>query len=440
LDLLPPEVLGKILDYAIWGNTQRVGLFCVCKSFEEVILAHVSFDSGMGLEWAVRNRNKRCFVRLLRQDWVPSSTLLEDVVLAGDHEWVGHLLEQKGADFCKVVLENRQNANAALSHPCVDPNVVIDFLESMGIDDVCIEVMNALVGHSKSDPTRCLRMACLHSFWQVAEALIDDPRTDHGAAGNEALRMAVRSGNVDIMRRLLSFPSVSENITSKVLSFAAGGTIEALELVLSCFSQTGIIEGKVLVRAANHSFQSEGALVKLLLADSRLADGPHMSAAFLEACNACDLRTVEAFLQDRRVDPTVNDSEAFGRVIRAARNLNISVCPVVDVFLQDGRVDPSGLDNWAVCEAAFNGFADGVKMLFADSRVDPMARDNLPLYEACTRGHVDVVRALLSDPRMDIGNRAEQIRRQVSSTMKDADTKKNAFCMYSSYGQPSPLC
>ncbi len=164
--------------------------------------------------------------------------------------------------------------------------------------------------------------------------------------------------------------------------------------------------------------------MKVLLSDPRLTEGPHMNKAFLEACRACDVDTIRLFLNDHRVDPGVNDGEAFGLVIRAADDMRMSACPLIQLLLDDGRVDPSAHDNWAVCEAADRGFAEGIKLLLVDPRVNLMPRNNEPLLLACRNGDVDVVRVLVSDPRMNGGGRVEEIRRAVSWAMEDAHAEK----------------
>lgn len=61
---------------------------------------------------------------------------------------------------------------------------------------------------------------------------------------------------------------------------------------------------------------------------------------------------------------------------------------VLTPFLQEPSCDPTAAENYGLCWAARNGFADIVQLLLADKRVNPAACDNYPVRLAAEFGHL----------------------------------------------------
>ncbi|KAJ3083906.1 hypothetical protein HDU99_005037 [Rhizoclosmatium hyalinum] len=152
-------------------------------------------------------------------------------------------------------------------------------------------------------------------------------------------------------------------------------------------------------------------VAKLLLKDPRidLNNAGNLFAFVFEGGNHA---LVKLFLEDERINPSVNNNRAL-RI--AARNNHAHV---VSLLLQDPRVDPS--DCWDVlCEAAEFCRTDIVRILLANPpRVDPSIHNNAAIRRALVRWEynlkddgIDVLKMLLSHPRVDPGaNNSEVVR------------------------------
>ncbi|ORY47373.1 hypothetical protein BCR33DRAFT_764394 [Rhizoclosmatium globosum] len=165
-------------------------------------------------------------------------------------------------------------------------------------------------------------------------------------------------------------------------------------------------------------------VVKVLLTDNRVT---FLDEAFLAVCSSAHEDVLRLFLNDTRIDPSVQDNlglvdaAKFGSVstvrllladprVDPSRRTDLfaaAVCnsyepeAIVKLLLEDGRSNPGGENNAAICLATIRRRAECVEMLLRDPRVDPTAQDGRPLQEAVARGISDVARLLLDDPRVD---------------------------------------
>ncbi|KAI8900063.1 ankyrin repeat-containing domain protein [Globomyces pollinis-pini] len=104
---------------------------------------------------------------------------------------------------------------------------------------------------------------------------------------------------------------------------------------------------------------------------------------------------IKLLLQDDRIDPTEDDSQALRL---ASENGHLEV---VELLLEDGRADPSDDDNYAICFASLNGHYEIVKLLMKDDRTDPSGDNNYAIRSAASGGHSEIVQLLLTDERVD---------------------------------------
>jgi ankyrin repeat protein len=106
-----------------------------------------------------------------------------------------------------------------------------------------------------------------------------------------------------------------------------------------------------------------------------------------------DLKNVKKMIDEKRVDPSQNDSFALDRAI-FMRNIDI-----VKLLLQDPRVDPSARENQALETAINRNFSKVIPLLLADPRVDPMSQALLEY--VVTKNDIELLELLLADERFD---------------------------------------
>ena len=136
-------------------------------------------------------------------------------------------------------------------------------------------------------------------------------------------------------------------------------------------------------------------VVRLLLQDKRVDPTVNNNDALRVASRNGHLEVVKLLLQDKRVDPSANNNGAIGFASEYGH------LEVVKLLLQDKKVYPSAVDNYAIRWASLNGHLEVVKFLLLDKRVDPSDRNNFAIREASKNGHLEVVKILLQDERVD---------------------------------------
>ncbi len=135
-------------------------------------------------------------------------------------------------------------------------------------------------------------------------------------------------------------------------------------------------------------------IVKLLLQDKRVDPSVDDNYAIIKASKYGRIDIVNLLLQDKRVDPSAQENEAFLSAI-LQRETNI-----VQILLQDKRVDPSAKNNFAIGAASNCGYYDIVKILLQDQRVDPSDDNNYAFLAASENGEIEIVKLLLQDERI----------------------------------------
>lgn len=138
---------------------------------------------------------------------------------------------------------------------------------------------------------------------------------------------------------------------------------------------------------------------------------PSGSVAITTASENGCTSVVELFLQDPRVDPSVENNYA---IQLACQEGYIST---VIALLKDPRVDPSVENNAALSLAIENDYIDIVELLLDDPRIDPTIENNYAIELASYNRHFDMVELLLEDKRIrsslhpdDLGRYMRQIR------------------------------
>ncbi|KAJ3283506.1 hypothetical protein HDU79_008992 [Rhizoclosmatium sp. JEL0117] len=131
-----------------------------------------------------------------------------------------------------------------------------------------------------------------------------------------------------------------------------------------------------------------------------------LDKTFLAVCSSAHDDVLRLFLNDTRIDPSVQDNLGL---VDAAKFASVST---VSLLLADPRVDPSRrTDLFAAAVCNTNEPEAIVKLLLEDGRSDPGGDNNAaqydegqnsrPLQEAVAKGISDVARLLLDDPRVD---------------------------------------
>ncbi|KAJ3290959.1 hypothetical protein HDU79_002831 [Rhizoclosmatium sp. JEL0117] len=197
-------------------------------------------------------------------------------------------------------------------------------------------------------------------------------------------------------------------------------------------------------RVLNWPFMSKDVkLGKLLLTDPRVDATENNHSLFINSCKESVLDWVQLFLADSRVDPSFESNRPL-KAACSGRNIDVVATllkdprvdlnnaddlflfvvgggneTIVQLFLEDKRIDPSLNNNRALKIAARNNNACVVLMLLDDARVDP----NEGLREAAEFCRSDIVRLLLADPRVDpsINNNAVIRRALLRWDYSDSD-------------------
>ncbi|KAI9344387.1 ankyrin repeat-containing domain protein [Obelidium mucronatum] len=195
-------------------------------------------------------------------------------------------------------------------------------------------------------------------------------RVDPSDSANDAIRCASQQGHTEIVKLLLTDPRVDPSaLNNEAIRLASRyGRYETVELLLSLDSKY-----KIDPAAANQQSIRHACEVRHSLKEPNNAG-----------------RLVQLLLADRRVDPTVNQSEAFWK---AADRGNLEI---VKALLEDGRVTGHFL---AALAAASNGHAEVVELLMKDEQVRKEASESSNiLCRAATGGHINVLGVLLGYP------------------------------------------
>lgn len=124
---------------------------------------------------------------------------------------------------------------------------------------------------------------------------------------------------------------------------------------------------------------------------------------FMVIIHYSNLEMVKFFLDEMKVDPSIDGNEAIVTASYLESN------NIVKLLLNDPRVDPSVGSNEVLCHAVKNGDAKLVELLLKDPRVNPndIYRD---IYDtkhnafdyAVFNGYYEVVKLLLNDNRLKL--------------------------------------
>lgn len=141
-----------------------------------------------------------------------------------------------------------------------------------------------------------------------------------------------------------------------------------------------------LVTAAGHGY--DGTVAQLLALP--YIEPRYNRSAALRAAAKGQTETVRLLLDDRRSDPTQQDSECL--FVAADEGY----ADIVALLLKDGRADPADDDSYALQCAVEGGYADVVTLLLADGRADPLVDDGRLVRIA----QGETLEVLLADPRV----------------------------------------
>jgi ankyrin repeat protein len=227
---------------------------------------------------------------------------------------------------------------------------------------------------------------------------------------------AVRNGFTEIVKLLLEDDSIDPAMmdNDSIAEACCKGHLEIVKLLLNDLRVDPSANDQLAIRFA----ASEGhfEIVELLLKDPRIDPSAYDDEALIEACSEGHLRVVELLLQDERVDPSNDDNHAINA---ASRKGHVEIVKLLlqheqvdfedafllcctegqvgtcQVFLDDERVDPTMNDNHPIKEASSEGHLGIVKLLLKHPQVDPATS----IRRAARYGHPKVLQELLQDPR-----------------------------------------
>lgn len=291
---------------------------------------------------------------------------------------------------------------------------------------------------------------------QIVRLLLQDSRVCASADYNEALRCSSKGGHANIVKMLLSHPTIDPNSCRRgqqwnehfepILTASERGFTEVIRHLLDDQrTDPSICSNRAIYWAcANGHIE----IVRLLLSDERVdpndpADGfsdVYVSEKLPLSAAAAkgNLEIVRLLLSDERVDPLAKDDQA---IIMASYNghadiVRLILDAAVDRILCNTATDQVSFCNRTIILASEHGYADIVelllleghanecseaintalehghddiaKLLILDGRFDPSAHDNVAIIRASECGYTEIVELLLSDFRADPAVRSNE--------------------------------
>lgn len=231
---------------------------------------------------------------------------------------------------------------------------------------------------------------------EVVKILLADPRVDPTAVENYALRAAADTNKPDVMRVLLADPRVDptamdNEVATSVLSNASRGSLETLELLLADPRFDPSFNDNQVLRGARSPWDDQA--VRMFLAHPRIRLSNTLLFEMVESDFAPDSGTIQALLQDGRIDPTEGNDRVLDVAVRQG------YADVVRLLLQDGRSQPRALffkrafshNDWRV-----------VREFIRDGRLNVFQYDTLIrriITLAPNDSYHHMLRAFLDDPR-----------------------------------------
>eukprot|EP01118_Nematostelium_gracile_P005359 TRINITY_DN168_c0_g1_i2.p1 TRINITY_DN168_c0_g1~~TRINITY_DN168_c0_g1_i2.p1 ORF type:complete len:258 (+),score=55.84 TRINITY_DN168_c0_g1_i2:1-774(+) len=151
------------------------------------------------------------------------------------------------------------------------------------------------------------------------------------------------------------------------------------------------VKGEILRLVCKNGKMS---LLEKLISDGRIDPSINDHEAFIAACWNSRLDVIQRLLKDDRIDPSVQYNQCI-RFASSSGNID-----VVKLLLEHEKVDPSTDNNYCLRSASINGHFQVVSRLLEDQRVDPSAEHCIALVFADYYGQYDIVRKILQDQRV----------------------------------------
>ena len=244
--------------------------------------------------------------------------------------------------------------------------------------------------------------------------LLGDKRVRSTNGGYLALTEAAKKGRVEIVKWLLSHPSVVIPRNDPRLLF--NSTSGVLELLIPLFD----ITNNLFIDAVEHC---NVELVRFLLKhpdiDPSHRDNYCILTVFMNGCSITEyFDTIKLLLADPRVNPAVRRN----RPIEYACGFGHT--GLVQLLLANPRVNPADNHNRAIIVACSNNRLETIQLMLADHRVDPSDRDNAAIKEAAESRQKDTLLLLLGSSKISIEVKKQYSRGLVSDDEFNAAVNK----------------
>ena len=240
-----------------------------------------------------------------------------------------------------------------------------------------------------------LRIATAYDHENIVRWLLSIPSVNPSANQNEAIQSALENGNSRVFEILYHHPQVniSDN-NNRLLSIAAerGDEISVHRLLFDPRFDFRVPSEAVFLAASENNMD----MVRLLIKDGRLNLDGDLENAIHIAASDNDAHMIKEIFE---MTPNHSYKDVHGSLVVASWS---GFDQVIRVLLQRDGYDPGAFKNSAIIYAARYGRTEVLEMLLRDPRVDVNARKSEPLFAALSAGEEETALRLLRDHRMNV--------------------------------------
>eukprot|EP01117_Protostelium_nocturnum_P003805 TRINITY_DN15066_c0_g1_i1.p1 TRINITY_DN15066_c0_g1~~TRINITY_DN15066_c0_g1_i1.p1 ORF type:complete len:359 (-),score=74.09 TRINITY_DN15066_c0_g1_i1:185-1150(-) len=265
------------------------------------------------------------------------------------------------------------------------------------IDNSNVEAVKFLLTRKGIDPSQSIFVGKSEDFSGEIYAIVQaggcknieivrellDRGVDASVEGNEAIKIAVYDGSLDIVKLLVQDKKVYDRADSELLKLVvAKNYVEvASQIIKPHLCGDGYYP--YLTKAVE---EGNIEMFKLFMDRPKIDGNLRLTNILSLAANGGHHKMVDYMLNLHKIPP-------HGDAMK--RPAELGYHEVVELFLKDGRASPDG----ALLSAACNGHHKVVEILLMDERIDPTIDDDACIRTANIFNHDKVIELLYKHPK-----------------------------------------